>query len=225
MLDPKYQRYADRLRELIEEGQVVAKLERPSSLSTYIQGADDIRAQGWLMKARNILENVFGPQSVHVQHFEEILPRGGARQVKHSYDIYPIVGLLTGALDDLEKGYLLGQEFLVAGEVFDSILEQAKHLVKSGYKDPSAVLARVVLEDALKRIARSEGIDDNQKASAINEELKKRGKYPQLQWRFVQAWLDIGNAAAHGKFNEYNEEDVTNLIEGVERFLATDFRK
>ena len=225
MLTLKHQRYADRLRELIEEGQGVAKLERPSDVGHYIQGTDDIRAQGWLTKVRNILENVFGPQSVHVRHFQEILPRGGAGQVSHSYDIYPIVGLLTGALDDLEKGYLLGQEYLIAGEIFDSILEEAKLLVQSGYKDPAAVLARVVLEDALKRMARGEGIDENQKASVINDELKRRGKYPQPQWRFVQAWLDIGNAAAHGRFGEYKEEDVANLIENVERFLAAEFRE
>lgn len=225
MLNPKHQRYADRLHELIEEGKSVAKLEQPSSVGSYIQGADEIRVQGWLTKVRNILEDVFGAQSVHVRHFQELLPRGGVGEVSHSYDIYPIVGLLTGASDDLEKGYLRGQEYLIAGEVFDSILEEAKLLAKSGYKDPAAVLARVVLEDALKRMARDEGIDENQKASIMNDELKKRGKYPQPQWRFVQAWLDIGNAAAHGRFSEYKEVDVANLIEGVESFLAAEFRE
>jgi hypothetical protein len=224
MLNSQYQRYASRLRELIEEGSKVAELEKPSSVGSYIQDKDRILAQSWLSKVRNILENVFGSQSTQVRHFEEVLPKGGVRYVEHSYDVYPIVGLLEGALDDLEKGYLLDQEFLIAGEVFDSILEQAKYLLESGYKDPSAVLARVVLEDALKRLARSEGINDNQKASIINDELKKSGKYPQAQWRFIQAWLDIGNAAAHGKFSEYNEEDVTKLIEDIERFLSTEFR-
>ena len=124
----------------------------------------------------------------------------------------------------VEKGYLLGQEFLTAGEVFDSVLEQAKHLVKNEYKDPAAILARVVLEDALKRLARAESIDDKQKASSINDELKAKGKYPQPQWRLIQSWLDIGNAAAHGKFTEYSKDDVVKLIEGVEGFIAGSFR-
>ena len=131
---------------------------------------------------------------------------------------------MSGALDDLEAGYLVGQEFLIAGEVFDSILEQAKALNKKGYKDPSAVLGRVVLEDALKRLAKPEGIEENKRASQINDELRKLGKYPQSQWRFIQAWLDIGNAAAHGKFNEYSEADVEKMIEGIEQFLAVGFR-
>ena len=131
---------------------------------------------------------------------------------------------MVGALDDLERGFLVGQEFLIAGELFDSILGQAKKLNESGYKDPAAVLARVVLEDTLQRIARNENIDDKQKPSLINDELRKIGKYPKPQWRFIQAWLDIGNAAAHGNFTEYSEQDVEKMIEGIEQFLALELR-
>ncbi len=119
---------------------------------------------------------------------------------------------------------MLGQEFFIAGEVFDSILEQAKYLVQNSYKDPAAVLARVVLEDALKRIARVVGVDENQKASFINDELKKKGRFSQPQWRFIQGWLDIGNAAAHGKFDQYTQDDVVKMIDDVERFLVNEFR-
>lgn len=220
MLNPKYKRYAERLQELIEEGKAVAKLERPSPVGSYIQGEDDVKLNAWLTKTSNILETVFGTQSPQFRSFREVLPKEGIGDVSHSYEVYPIAGVLAGALDDLDKGFLIGQEFLIAGEVFDSILEQAKELNKSGYKDPAAVLARVVIEDALRRLARREGIDDNQRASQINDDLKKLGNYPQAQWRFIQAWLDIGNAAAHGKFGEYTEEDVVKMIEGVEQFLV-----
>jgi hypothetical protein len=221
MLSPKHKRYADRIRELIEEGQGVAGLERPSSVGPFIQ--DKVPLYAWLVKVNNILETVFGPQSPHMHHFQELAKDRG--RIAHSYKVNSIVGVLTGALDDLEKGYLLGQEFLVAGEVFDSILEQAKYLNQNGHKDPAAVLARVVLEDALKRIVRGEGLDDNQSASRLNDELRGINKYPKPQWRLIQAWLDIGNAAAHGKFNEYNEGDVKGLIEDIEQFLAVEFRR
>jgi hypothetical protein len=121
----------------------------------------------------------------------------------------------------LENGYLLGQEFIVAGEMYDSILEQAEMLLKAGFKDPAAVLTRIVLEDSLKRLARSIGSEENKKASLINDEMKKMGTYSQPQWRLIQAWLDIGNAAAHGKFSEYTDNDVTNQINGVKQFLAS----
>lgn len=222
MLSPKHERYADRIRELIEEGQAVAKLERPSGVrgfGPYIR--DKVPLQAWLVKVNNILETAFGPHSPQMYHFQQFTTDIAA--VAHSSEVLSIVGVLTGALDDLEEGYLLGQEFLIAGEVFDSVLEQAKHLNQSGHKDPAAVLARVVLEDALKRMARGEGLDDNQSASRLNDELRRIEKYPQPRWRLVQAWLDIGNAAAHGNFNEYNEEDVEGLIENIGQFLAAEF--
>lgn len=224
MLNPKNQRYADRIRELIEEGKAVARLEKPSSVGQYIQGDDLIKVQAWLAKVGNILKTVFGIESIHFKHFGEALPKTGVRHIQQSYQIHPVNGVLVGALDDLENGFLLGQEFIIAGEVFDSILEQAKFLNTSGYKDPAAVLARVVLENSLKRLARSENIDNNKSASVINDDLKKNSVYPQQQWRFIQAWLDIGNAAAHGKFTEYTKEEVTKMIEGIEQFLVTRFQ-
>lgn len=223
MLNPKNQRYADRLHELVEEGNLVAQLERSSPASTgrFIQGKDNIRLNAWLTKSLNIIQNVFGTKSPQYHAFMEVLPPGGMRTISHSYEIYPITGVLDGSVNDLENGYLIGQEFLIAGEVFDSILEQAKELNKNNYKDPAAVLVRVVLEDALKRLSRNEGIDDSRKASILNDELKKVNFYPQNQWRFIQAWLDIGNDAAHGKFETYTRDHVDDMIKGVEQFVLT----
>ena len=224
MLSPKYQRYAERLRQLVEEGRSVARLERPSSVGPYFQGEDKVAVHAWLGKAGSILATVFGSESPQLHHYREALPNRGILAVEHSYDVYPVVGVVAGALDDLENGFLIGQEFIIAGELFDSVLEQAKQLNAAGYKDPAAVLARTVLEDSLKRLARAQGLADAQRAASINDQLKAAGRYPQAQWRFVQAWLDIGNAAAHGKFADFSERDVTEMIDGIERFLAAELR-
>ena len=226
MLNPKYQRYVDRLQALVDEAETVVRLERQPEPNKHsnIGGADKTPLHAWLGKVSNILNTIFGPQSTQVKHFVEVLPGNSLHFVEHAYQIYPIVGVLKGAIDDLEQGFLTGQEFLVAGDVFDSVLEQAKHLVDADYKDPAAVLARVVLEDALKRIARAEGIADTLKASMLNDELKKANRYAQPQWRLIQAWLDLGNAAAHGNFNDYDANAVKDAIRGIEQFLATELR-
>jgi len=217
MLNPKYQRYADRINNLISEGQSVALLEQPSEIGPYIQ--DRVQLEAWLTKVHNIIESTFGVGRPQHQKLVELTQR----EISHSYQVNSIVGLLIGALDDLENGFLIGQEFIIAAEVFDAVLEQAKHLNQAGYKDPAAVLARVVLEDSLKRLAREESLDDSLNAARINDELRKTGKYAQPQWRLVQSWLDIGNAAAHGRFDEYSREDVERLINDVERFIAAYF--
>jgi hypothetical protein len=112
----------------------------------------------------------------------------------------------------LNNGFLVGHEFIIAGELFDSVLDEAKILNKAGHKDVAAVLARVVLEDSLKKIARREKINDEQKISRINDDLKSHNYYTQPMWRQIQAWLDIGNSAAHGKFDQYTSEDVQKML-------------
>jgi hypothetical protein len=220
-LPPELKRLADRMRELIAEGKGVAALERSSGYGVpYIQ--DKAALHSWLSKVTNIIETSFGGQSSQSRHLSQLMPKG-IQSLAYSYEVLSIVGLLSGAVDDLEKGYLLKQEFLIAGEVFDSLLEQANHLNQTGYKNPAAVLGRVVLEEALRRIARREGMDSGEKASTINDLLKNAGIYAQPRWRMVQAWLDIGNAAAHGKVSDFTEQDVAKMLEGISSFLAADF--
>jgi len=222
MLNGRDQRFAARMRELTEEGRRLAKTERHSEYGPpYIQGEDAAAVHAWLAQVENILGVVFGNHSAQSRHFAQLVPDGPSH-IRHEYDIEPIRGLLIGALNDLENGFLIDRELLLVGEIFDSVLEQAKHLQRSGYKDVAAILGRVVLEDALRRIATTESIDSTQKAAKINDELKAKSRYSQPQWRQIQTWLDIGNAAAHGNFGEYTADQVGLLLEGVGAFVASE---
>lgn len=192
----------------------MASLERDSSVGPYIK--EKVPLHAWLAKVENIVGAVFGKESAHFRQVGGVL----ARHPEHSYEVNAIVGDLTGGLSDLEGGFLVGQEHLIAGAIFDSVLEEATHLAKAGLKDPAAVLVRVVVEDCLKRLSSEEGLDDSAKASAMNDALRDKGRYPKPQWRMVQAWLDIGNSAAHGKFADYSQDDVLRIVADVGRFLA-----
>lgn len=219
--------YADRIRELIEESETIEALL--ITLSKHIEDSLDFKVpynnyhetfNSWLVKLINIMEKAFGITSPHYKRIQDL-----TKENEYIGSRIPLIrGVLNGSLDDLENGFLLGQEFLIAGEVFDSVLEEAKHLLKAGYKDPAAILGRVVIEDCIKRLARLEQLNDTKKAAALNDELKKAGRYNQAQWRQIQVWLDIGNNAAHGNFSQYKEEQVKDQLEGIERFIANEFK-
>lgn len=217
MLNPKLKRASERIAELIEESKQVASLERPSGVGPYIQ--DGVKLNSWLTKTKSIVELTFGQSSPHFKEFSRLT----INPVSYANQVNAVQGFLVGALDDLEKGFLIGQEFIVAGILFDSVLDEAKQLILAGHKDASAVLTRVVLEDSLRRIARRENIDDTGKASRVNDGLKAGNVYSQPMWRQIQTWLDIGNSAAHGKFDEYTAENVKTMIDGVEQFIAVHF--
>jgi len=217
MLTTKEKRFIKRIEQLIKEGKEITKLEKPAFAGPYIQDEDKIKLHAWLTKVKNIVRNIFEKESEQFNYLKELT----SGNIEHSYQIYPIVGLLEGAKDDIENGFLVKQELIIAGEVFDSVLEQANYLNNKGYKDPAAVLARVVLEDVLKRIACEENIDFNQKSSVLNTNLKEKGRYPKSQWRLIQGWLDIGNDAAHGNFDNYSHKDINKLIRDINTFLAS----
>ena len=119
MLNPKQRIYSEHLEELAKEGEEIARLEKPSQFGdVYIQDTAKIQLHSWYARVKNVLENVFGKEGAHTQHFYKVSPE----YLQHSHEVYPIVGILQGAKDDLDNGFLTGQEFLIAGDILDSVL-------------------------------------------------------------------------------------------------------
>jgi len=103
----------------------------------------------------------------------------------------------------------------------------AEYLLEEGYKDPAAVITGSTLEEHLRKLCTKNGIDimssgklRPKKADGMNSELAKQGVYSKLELKSVTAWLDLRNKAAHGKYSEYNENQVKQLIIGVRDFIV-----
>ncbi len=213
----KYEKLANRIQAVIDQSTQVAATCSISEYGSY--NINNALLNEWLIKSRNIIKITFGENSTHYTELHKLIESNVIRRE----DVDSVQGLLIGALDDFKNGFIVGQEFLIAGEIFDSVLEESKHLLNTGHKDAAAILGRVVTEDSLKRLSRREGLNDNYKATRLNDELKKIGLYTQPQWRLIQVLLDLGNSAAHGNFNDYNDDEVNNMLHGIEMFFANYF--
>jgi hypothetical protein len=228
-VNSKYKKHIQRFEELIEEFSMDIFTKRVQKRGyygdIYYIYPEEIhdKIQGWLMKCENVISLVFGKKSIQVQRFLDVLNDTKISELDQK--TYRIKGLLDADLDDLKNGFLLGQEFIIANEVFDSVLEEAKFFIfEQKNKDIGAILLRIVLEDSIKRIGKKEGIDtETKKVSVINDELKTKNHFIQTVWRQNQAWLDIGNKAAHGDFSEYDLAQVENFYNGLVNFLASEF--
>ena len=172
---------------------------------------------GWQVKALNLLSKACGNESEHYKAFIHHKEIG-------VYDTY--FGVLTSlksvfnaAKEDFEGGYLNSTRSLVQAEVFDSELEQAKELLKNGYKTAAAVVAGVVLETTLRELCDRGGIA-HAKLDKMNADLVKNGNYNKLIQKRITALAVIRNSAAHGKPEEFSDNDVGDMIRDVERFVA-----
>ena len=130
-------------------------------------------------------------------------------------------GILQALREDIEAGYLKRIETLVSADIFDDFLEMAQYLLSQGYKDPTASLVGAVLENGLRRMCLAHGITLSVKGdiSSLNKKLADAEVYNRLTQKKVQVWNDIRNNADHGKFNEYEMDDVNEMLKGVRNFL------
>ena len=138
-------------------------------------------------------------------------------------------GILYVAREELAGGWLTTTKGLISAEIFSDFLEMAQHLLDEGYKDPAAVMAGSVLEEHLRQLCQKHSIPTEttkqgrshpKKADALNSDLARKQVYNRLDQKNVTAWLDLRNKAAHGKYQEYTEEQVSLMLQSLSDFMV-----
>lgn len=148
---------------------------------------------GWATSVLNLLQRVFGEDSIHFQHFS----RDAALVGDSEFNFRGVVAIFKAAREDYHGGYLFNLQSLVKAEVFDDMLEQASALLSAGYKDPACVVTGVALETTLKDLCSGNGIA-HAKLDKMNVGLAKKGIYNKGMQKQITAWADRRNSAAHG---------------------------
>lgn len=107
----------------------------------------------------------------------------------------------------------------------------AEHLLNEGYKDPSAVVIGSTLEMHLRVLCSASGINTEtlnskgvlvpKKADLMNSELAKANIYSSAYQKQIIAWLGIRNSAAHGKYSDYSDVEVSLMLQGIRQFILT----
>lgn len=214
------ERVRERLAAMIEKGEAVLATDKPSSPGVFgFPTLDHGRFMEWRTQALVCLRQAFGAEHDYAGEFQSAVEDRAYRR-----GVEAGLGILHGALEDVEQGNLDNLRELVVAEVFSDFLEQAQHLLENGYKDPAAFLAGAVLENGLRSLAERNGIPVKEKddISALNNKIADKSIYSRLRQKDVAAWTAVRNAAAHGHFEQFTEAQVDALIKGVRDFLVTE---
>jgi len=110
-------------------------------------------------------------------------------------------------------------------ELQDSELQAAAQLKKIS-KRAAGALAGVVLERHLQRVAVNHKISiskQNPTIGDLNDPLKNNSIYDTAVWRKIQLLTDIRNLCSHQKSIEPTEEQVDELISGVNSVIKSVF--
>lgn len=137
------------------------------------------------------------------------------------YDTRTASGILDAAIALVNGGFVGNLLHKVHAEYGVSLAEDARQLLKAGNLHGAGALGRIVLEQWIRDTAERAKIagHDGAKASVVLNACKEASLFPLARWRQIQAHLDTGNDAAHGK--SLDLELVTNLLDFVDRHCTT----
>ena len=217
----------ERLEDIISDSESLYK----AALNTYFK----------VNAVDSIFDDYFEPKSI-TKAFSELLQVIMDLSNKDSYyrqytatllntqnwnTVGKLQGIAENLLRDYEKNYLFNIEETIDEYIFTDILEQAKYLLSNKLVRASAIIAGVALESHLRKLATKNNIptikDDGRyvKAEKLNEDLKGADVYDPTYLKFVTAWLDLRNKAAHPNDPEIDKKGdlVEAVISGIGTFI------
>lgn len=210
----------NRFNELISEANDVVSTNQKAGSIGGRDFVDLESAYKWITSCLNLLKRVFEVDSVHLQKFEEV-----SSEIFYLDNVKSAIGILRAAKSDYENGYLFKTRTLIEAKVFDEFLEQSEELFKKNYYQAAAVIVGCVLEDGLRKLGQRKipTFPTDKTIDPMNVELAKAGIYNALWQKKITALADLRNKAAHGKWTEFNEKDVEDMIRDVRRFMEDYF--
>jgi hypothetical protein len=113
---------------------------------------------------------------------------------------------------------------LVQADFFDSELDCARELLRSGFGRGAGSIAGVVLEKHLQQVCKDHKIATKKQHPTIADlnDLLKAGNIAEVPtWRQIQRLGDLRNLATHNKEREPTDEELRELIDGTEKITKT----
>ena len=210
-----------RIEFILSNAQIVSNSGRMNSYGGV--EVDYSKMKGFRTSAQSLILDLFGTDHPYYTEFKNVTRDSYGSSVNSG------VAIINNIKTEIENGWLTSIKGIVSAEIFTDFLEMAEHLLETDYKDPAAVMIGSVLEEHLRQLCLTNSIDieyekDGKliplKADRLNSELAKAGIYNKLDQKNVTAQLDLRNKAAHGKYSEYDKNQVRLMYDYVFNFMT-----
>lgn len=210
-----------RVDELIGDGHTVLKTRRRPD--AYCEWIDSDGMSGFRAASLSFIKMVYGSAHPYFCEFDNRTNDFQASSAEKG------VAILKAIRSEISGGWMFTFKGLVAAELFADFLDMANHLLETGYKDSAAVMIGGVLEEHLRQLCLKHDLAVNdekedravaKKSDRLNADLAKAEVYSKLDQKQITAWLDLRNNAAHGKYGEYTDQQVKQLLSGVIEFMT-----
>jgi len=205
------------------------KLARDAAQSRNHLGPDRVQELSTIAaRIGQVIRRLYGDSSQYQDNLERVLDEKNFSSMhgNHWLHVALLVGIVKGVQSDIHSGLLNDFRALVQAEIFADFLEMAEHLLDLGFKDAAAVLLGGVLEDSLRKLASKHSVAVNGSngkpltLDPINVALAKASAYGPLVQKQVTSWANLRNDAAHGHYSKYDEGQVRQMLQFVQKFCS-----
>lgn len=238
-------------RHLLEKGNV--KPEKKKLLEE-LKGTFEREYQRWYTEASSLIRQLIPDriaefqdlykgdgkrkettiQSYHIQDWLNGVRSGVHTYTKEKlYDDFAIITMrfstqqsILEAVKSRFESSLYDIRQLVQADLFDSELDAARELAKSGFLRAAGAVAGVVLEKHLGQVASNHSVTTRKHHPTIsdfNDLLKTSSVLDVPAWRNIQRLGDLRNLCDHNKHRDPTKEEIEELVDGVEKLTKTLF--
>ncbi len=237
-------------RHLTETGKV--KPERKKLLEE-LEGTFEREYQGWYTQAAALIRQLVPDrlpefqelykgdgkrkattaETYHIQDWLNGVRAGKSYMGEKYYNDFAIITMRFGtqlsileALRTRFESSLYDIRQVVQADLFDSELDGSRELLKSGFLRAAGAVAGVVLEKHLGQVAMNHSVATRKAhptISDLNDLLKSAGVVDVPAWRNIQRLADLRNLCDHNKHRDPTNEEIEELVNGVEKITKTLF--
>lgn len=178
------------------------------------------RLQKWISSVSNLISITVSERNhFHIECQKLISDEHFKTSVPY-HVVERLSGLLESFRDELQQGLLRKLEYIVMATTFDEFLDHAEYFHKGGKQQESSVLASVVFEDTIRKIAKKNLIEEKGvDLETIINELTKIDVFTPVKANRAKGFGAVRNKALHAQWYEFDLKDVGGLISGTRELI------
>ena len=176
---------------------------------------DTVSFESLYTEAISLLASIYGTKNPHYQRIINFYNEG------HLAALQQTEGLLLGTRNNLQSGLLDDLRSQVLIDIKSDFLKTARNLLEEGEKDPAAVLASIVLEDSIKRLAARHALKEaeDKEIGVAAGLLLKAGAIEKSTNQSIHNFKNLRNAALHAQWDQVSRESVSQLLAFLPMFI------
>jgi hypothetical protein len=205
----------DRLADLLEQGdELITTRYHSESRQEFVEAG---AFRQWRIGCVVFLQEALGAENAYTREFEFCCDSPYLSAVVRGRAV------LRAVREYVAFGRVARVEELAAAEVLNDLLTIARRMLAQGKLGAAALAAGIVLEDVMRRNARSRNVnfrEDLDDAATINQKLWQGGVYSSTVMKRAASWIELAQGAQNGQLADASPSGIEAMIKGVSGFAS-----